>query len=254
MRAGCRPLARIFLRAAAREEEASAVPRRLTRKTAGSLFSRPLGSVFLPSTQAIIPPATIIPTTLREVMPMTQPRRRDGTLGGSPPTRLVDEAGPRREARGEVSLREPVEPFSATKAPQEGSSSASAGEPTGAGCRGATPLRASGRLADGVGTEAGLLGAEAMRTCGAAGARSTGAGAEVEFAAGRWSASGPAGGGLVLRKSRGAAGGAGLGCGGTLGGVGEGVCETCQTLRCEETNSPLLGVFGPPERELSPGV
>src|SRR6185437_1321932 len=85
-------------------------------------------------------------------------------------------------------------------------------------------------------------------------ARSTGAGAEVEFAAGRWSASGPAGGGLVLRKSRGAAGGAGLGFGGTLGGVGEGVCETCQSLRCDETNSPLLGVFGPPERELSPGV
>src|SRR6185437_16691800 len=92
MRAGCLPRARILVRAAAMEGEASSVPRRLTRKTSGPLFSRGVDSGFLPNTHARIPPATMLATTTREEIPTTQPRR-DGTVGGSPPTRWVEDAG-----------------------------------------------------------------------------------------------------------------------------------------------------------------
>ena len=237
------------------DEEASSVPRRLTRRTSGPLFSLPVGSGFLLNIQAQIPTTTIIPTTIREATAITHPRRREGTLGGSPPTHLVEEAGPRREARGDGSLRRSEEPCSATNVSQDGCSSVSAGGLTGVGARGAGPFRVTGRLAGVAGTAAGPLTVGATRTCGATGTRGTGTGEE---AGARWSlkshGSGRRRGNLAHFTGRRCAGG--LTCEGTLGGVGVVVWETCQTLRGEdEEGSPLLGgVFGPPEDVYSPGV
>src|SRR6516225_8312430 len=97
MRAACRLRVEMDLRAELIVGKAPSLPRRLTRKMAGSFFPSPLFSGFCPNIQASRAMIRTTARTMDETMATTQPTWRFGRVaGGNPPRRFVEETGPLR--------------------------------------------------------------------------------------------------------------------------------------------------------------